>query len=204
MSAAETWRHHCPRKLRSRQHYAFSALFPEIRELPTMTGLLDLERQGYGFRAAKLCFKAHWVLNWIVYSSMGGAKRTMVKDILAEIDAEIARLKQAKALLSASGAVIAKRKPGRPAKVATACDSEGSEDQEAPQDERRGTGARPAGADQAMGCIEGRIQGEHERHGCASCQRQRRRPQRLLDVASVFDSRPGCGLNRKMQTATAT
>ena len=51
---------------------------------------------------------------------MGGAKRTMMKDILAKIDAEIARLEQAKALLSATGAVIAKRKPGRPAKVATA------------------------------------------------------------------------------------
>jgi hypothetical protein len=34
-------------------------LFPDIRELPSMTGLPDLERQGYGFRAAKLCFKAH-------------------------------------------------------------------------------------------------------------------------------------------------
>lgn len=44
----------------------------------------------------------------------------MVKDILAAIDNEIACLEQAKALLSASGAVIAKRKPGRPAKVATA------------------------------------------------------------------------------------
>jgi hypothetical protein len=44
----------------------------------------------------------------------------MVKDILAAIDAEIARLEQAKALLSASGAVVAKRKPGRPAAVATA------------------------------------------------------------------------------------
>jgi hypothetical protein len=43
----------------------------------------------------------------------------MVKDILAAIDAEIACLEQAKALLSASGAVVAKRKPGRPAKVAT-------------------------------------------------------------------------------------
>jgi hypothetical protein len=48
-----------------------------------------------------------------VYSSKGGAKRTIVKDILSAIDAEIARLEQAKALLSA------KRKPGRPAKVAT-------------------------------------------------------------------------------------
>jgi hypothetical protein len=45
--------------MRSRQHYAFSALFPDIRELLSMTGLLDLERQGYGFRAAELCFKAH-------------------------------------------------------------------------------------------------------------------------------------------------
>ena len=43
----------------------------------------------------------------------------MMKDILAEIDAEIARLKQVKALLSASGAFVAKRKPGRPAKVAS-------------------------------------------------------------------------------------
>jgi len=68
---------------------------------------------------AILWFKAHGVLNQVVYSSMGGAKRTMVKDILAKIDAEIARLEQAKALLSASGAVSARRKPGRPAKVAT-------------------------------------------------------------------------------------
>jgi len=45
--------------------------------------------------------------------------RTMVKDILVAIDAEIACLEQAKALLSASGAVVTKRKPGRPAKVAT-------------------------------------------------------------------------------------
>jgi L-alanine-DL-glutamate epimerase-like enolase superfamily enzyme len=58
-------------------------------------------------------------LNQVVYSSMGGAKRTMVKDILAAIDNEIACLEQAKALLSASGTVSAKRKPGRPAKVAT-------------------------------------------------------------------------------------
>lgn len=45
----------------------------------------------------------------------------MVKDILAAIDNEIACLEQAKALLSASGAVAAKRKrkPGRPAKVLT-------------------------------------------------------------------------------------
>ena len=43
----------------------------------------------------------------------------MMKDILAAIDAEIACLEQVKALLSASGAVVAKRKPGRLAKVAT-------------------------------------------------------------------------------------
>jgi hypothetical protein len=43
----------------------------------------------------------------------------MMKDILSEIDAEIARLEQAKALLTASGVVVAKRKPGRPAKVAS-------------------------------------------------------------------------------------
>jgi len=51
---------------------------------------------------------------------MGGAERTMVKDILSAIDAEIACLKQAKALLSTSGAVVVKRRPGRPAKGATA------------------------------------------------------------------------------------
>ena len=43
----------------------------------------------------------------------------MVKDILSAINAEIARLEQVKVLLSASGAVGARRKPGRPAKVAT-------------------------------------------------------------------------------------
>jgi hypothetical protein len=44
----------------------------------------------------------------------------MVKDILSAIDAEIACLKQAKALLSTSGAVVVERKPGQPAKAATA------------------------------------------------------------------------------------
>ena len=58
-----------------------------------------------------------WVLNRVVYFSMGGALRTMVKDILSAIDAEIACLEQAKALLSASGAVVAKRKPGRPPRL---------------------------------------------------------------------------------------
>ena len=42
----------------------------------------------------------------------------MVKDLLAAIDSEIATLEQAKALLSASGEVVARRKPGRPAKAA--------------------------------------------------------------------------------------
>ena len=45
--------------------------------------------------------------------------RTMVKDILVAIDAEIARLEQAKALLSTSGAFVGKRKPGQPEKVAS-------------------------------------------------------------------------------------
>ena len=43
----------------------------------------------------------------------------MVKDILSAIENEIACLEQAKALLSPLGTVVAKRKPGRPAKVAT-------------------------------------------------------------------------------------
>jgi hypothetical protein len=61
-----------------------------------------------------------WVVNQIVNSSSGGALRTIRKDVLAAIDAEIACLEQAKTLLSASGAFVAKRKPGRPTKVATA------------------------------------------------------------------------------------
>jgi hypothetical protein len=43
----------------------------------------------------------------------------MMKSILSEIDAEIARLMQAKALLSSGGAAAIKRKPGRPSKTAT-------------------------------------------------------------------------------------
>ena len=43
----------------------------------------------------------------------------MVKDILAAVDAKIATLEQAKALLRASGSIVAKRKPGRPAKAAS-------------------------------------------------------------------------------------
>jgi len=44
----------------------------------------------------------------------------MMKDILSAIDNEIACLEQAKALLSPLGTVVAKRKPGRPAKSASA------------------------------------------------------------------------------------
>jgi len=55
----------------------------------------------------------------VVYSSAGGALRTMMKKIPSEIDTEIARLKQAGALLKASGVVVAKYKPCRPAKVAS-------------------------------------------------------------------------------------
>jgi hypothetical protein len=42
----------------------------------------------------------------------------MLKSILSEIDAEIARLKQAKALLGSAGTTAIKRKPGRPPKTA--------------------------------------------------------------------------------------
>jgi Cu/Ag efflux pump CusA len=41
----------------------------------------------------------------------------MMKSILSEIDAEISRLKQAKAILSSVGTIAIKRKPGRPAKA---------------------------------------------------------------------------------------
>jgi hypothetical protein len=43
----------------------------------------------------------------------------MLNDVLAAIDNEIVCLEQAKAVLSASGAVVAKRKPGRLAKTAS-------------------------------------------------------------------------------------
>jgi hypothetical protein len=42
----------------------------------------------------------------------------MTESILFEIDAEIARLVQAKALLSSAGTTAIKRKPGRPSKTA--------------------------------------------------------------------------------------
>ena len=42
----------------------------------------------------------------------------MTKSILFEIDAQIALLRQAKALLSSAGTTAIKRKPGRPSKTA--------------------------------------------------------------------------------------
>jgi hypothetical protein len=42
----------------------------------------------------------------------------MTKSILFEIDAQLALLKQAKALLSSAGTTAIKRKPGRPSKTA--------------------------------------------------------------------------------------
>jgi hypothetical protein len=42
----------------------------------------------------------------------------MMKSILSEIDAQIALLKQVKALLSSAGTTAIKRKPGRPSKTA--------------------------------------------------------------------------------------
>src|SRR5260370_4562276 len=48
----ENWRHLRPRKLHSRQGYAFTALFPEIPELHSMTCLLDLKRPDYAVRSS--------------------------------------------------------------------------------------------------------------------------------------------------------
>jgi hypothetical protein len=42
----------------------------------------------------------------------------MTESILSEIDAQIALLRQAKALLSSAGTTAIKRKPGRPSKTA--------------------------------------------------------------------------------------
>ena len=77
----------------------------------------------------------------------------MVKDIPAAIDNEIACLEQAKALLSASGAVSAKRKPCRLAKVVTAVCPKVQETRKRHKMSGGGAGAHPAGADQALGCI---------------------------------------------------
>jgi hypothetical protein len=43
-----------------------------------------------------------------------------ISEILASIDLDLAKLQQAKALLSGGAASVAKRKPGRPKKVAVA------------------------------------------------------------------------------------
>lgn len=42
-------------------------------------------------------------MNRVVYAAVGGALRTILKDILAKIDAEIARLELVKASLSEPG-----------------------------------------------------------------------------------------------------
>jgi hypothetical protein len=55
----------------------------------------------------------------IAYPARGGAYRIMLKSILSEIDAEISRLEQAKALLSSAGTAAIKRKPGKPPKTAS-------------------------------------------------------------------------------------
>jgi len=54
----------------------------------------------------------------IAYPAWEGADRTLTKSILFEIDAQIALLRQAKALLSSAGTTAIKRKPGRPSKTA--------------------------------------------------------------------------------------
>jgi hypothetical protein len=69
---------------------------------------------------AKICSKSHLGCeSGRVFFGGDVLKRTTVKDILSAIDAEIARLKQVKARLSTSGEVVAKRKPRRPAKIAS-------------------------------------------------------------------------------------
>jgi len=54
----------------------------------------------------------------IAYPAWGGADRTMTISILFEIDAQIALLRQAKALLSSAGTTAIRRNPGRPSKTA--------------------------------------------------------------------------------------
>jgi len=85
------------------------------------------------------------------------------------IDAEIACLERAKALLSASGTVVARRKPGRAAKVAIAVAPKVQKARKRRRISAEGR-ERPAGADQAMGCLKERIQSEHERYRCATAQ----------------------------------
>jgi hypothetical protein len=109
----------------------------------------------------------HRVMNQVMSFSGGGARRTMGKDIPAAIDNEIACLEQAKALLSVSGAVSAKRKPFRLAKVVTAVCPKVQETRKRHKMSGGGAGAHPAGADQALGCMK-RIQSEYERYRCAT------------------------------------
>jgi hypothetical protein len=54
-----------------------------------------------------------------------------------------------------------------------------------------------------MGGIEECFQGELERYRCASAKGKEENRKSCL-MRQVFDSRPGCGLNSKLQTATAT
>lgn len=91
----------------------------------------------------------------------------MVKDIRCAIDAVIEHLKQAKALLSASGAASAKRKPCRLAKVVT---SVCPKVQKARKRHKMSAEARER-IRQALGCIK-RIQSEYERYRCTTAQGQ--------------------------------
>lgn len=52
--------------------------------------------------------------------STRGNKYMAISDILASIDHDLAKLQQAKAVLSGVAAPVAKRKPGRPKKVVVA------------------------------------------------------------------------------------
>ena len=87
----------------------------------------------------------------------------MTKSILFEIDAQIALLKQAKALLSSAGTTAIKRKLVQDSSHRRSGCPEGEEAQE---NECRGSRTRPSSADQALGRTEGRFQGKHERHYC--------------------------------------
>src|ERR1035441_6409353 len=56
--------------------------------------------------------------DWVLYPNLGYSyaevNEMAMVDIIGEIDAEISRLQQAKALLSGTDSVAAKRRPGRP------------------------------------------------------------------------------------------
>ena len=96
--------------------------------------------------------------------------RTMVKDILAAIDGEIACLEQAKALLSASGAVVAKRKPGRPAKVASAVTPKVQKARKRRKMSAEGRERIRQAQIKRWAALKGASKGEHERHSCATSQ----------------------------------